>query len=293
MRRAVVVLTTLAAIAVGAVAHAAATVSSDPAAAKRAARWIAAQLKTGGDGQAADAIVVLRATGARTRAAALRAGAGGYLASDVTPAGPAAKVVLGLAAAGVGNPRCAGALDLLSQIKAGYRNGIYGADAFDEGAALLALHALDERVGRAAIDALRGARHRGGWPLRITGAGQDDAESTAILLEGLHAAGVSVRDPMVRSALDWIHRQRLAAGGYGSDAVDADSTGVILAAENALGVADPRALRALKGLQRPSGAIQYEAADPGNLLLASLDGAIGLSGQVRPLGARRSPPRGC
>ncbi len=276
--------------------------SSDPHAARRAARYISAKLPAGGDGSAADAIVVLRATGqlapadARIRAALLRAGAAKYLKTDVTPAGPAAKVILGLTAAGVGNPRCAASLDLLAALKSGRRNDFYGADAFDEGFSLLALRALHQRVAPAVIAALRASRHGGGWPLALGSSGADDTESTAILLEGLHAAGVGRHDPMVRAALAWIESRRGSTGGFGSqpgEPADADTTGVVLSAENALGVADPRAVRALKALQRPDGAIQYEAAEPGSVLLASLDGALGLSGQVRPVGAQRSAPRGC
>jgi hypothetical protein len=285
-----------------AVAAAASGASSDRGAAQRAARWVAGQLPGGGDGTAADAIVVLRATGQLPRADAiiraklLRAGVKKYLASDVTPAGPAAKVILGLTAAGVGNPRCAGSLDLLRALRSGRRKEFYGADAFDEGFSLLALRALHQPVAPRVIGALRASRHGGGWPLALGSSGADDTESTAILLEGLNAAGVGVHDPMMRSALTWLASQRDAAGGFGDhpgEAPDADTTGVVLTAENALGVADPRAVAALKGLQRPSGAIQYEATDPGSLVLATLDGALALSGAKRPVGAGRSTPVGC
>ena len=162
----------------------------------------------------------------RIRAASLRAGAAKYLKTDVTPAGPAAKVILGLTAAGVGNPRCAASLDLLAALKSGRRNGFYGADAFDEGFALLALRALHQRVARGSD--CRAARRRataaaGRSPWAPSGA--DDTESTAILLEGLHAAGVGAHDPMVRAALAWIESQRGSTGGFGSNpasAADAD-----------------------------------------------------------------------
>jgi hypothetical protein len=290
------------AVAVAGAGAAASPASSDRGAAQRAARWVAGQVQAGGDGTAADTIVVLRATGqlkradAIVRAKLLRAGAKKYLATDVTPAGPAAKVILGLTAAGVGNPRCAGSLDLLRALQSGRRKDFYGADAFDEGFSLLALRALHRPVAPAVIAALRASRHGGGWPLALGSSGADDSESTAILLEGLHAAGLSAHDPMVVRALNWLGTQRDAAGGFGEnpgEAPDADTTGVVLTAENALGVTDPRAVAALKGLQRPNGAIQYEAADPGSLVLATLDGALALSGATRPVGAGRSAPAGC
>lgn len=293
------VVCSLVAIGVG---GAASEASSDRGAAQRAARYLAAKLQPGGDGTAADAIVVLRATGRLPRADAviraklLRAGARSYLATDVTPAGPAAKVILGLTAADVGNPRCAGSIDLLRALKSGRRKDFYGADAFDEGLSLLALRALHQPVPPAVIAALRASRHGGGWPLALGSSGADDSESTAILLEGLHAAGVSAHDATIRAGLKWLRAQRGASGGFGSARgapPDADTTGVVLTAENALGIADPPAIEALTALQRPSGAIQYEAADPGNLVLATLDGALGLSGAKRPVGAGRSAPPGC
>jgi hypothetical protein len=298
MRRTAAALVLVAALVAGAAAQA----TSNPAAARHAARWIARELPSGGDGQAADAIVDLRATGlltpagARRRAAALRAGAKQYLTTDVTTSGPAGKLILGLTASGVGNPRCAGSIDLLAALRAGYKHGIFGVDAFDDAAALLALRALHEPIPPAAITALRAARHGGGWPLRITSAAAPDVvESTGIVIEALRAAGVSAHDPALRSALAWMRANRAQAGGFGAigEDADADMTGIALTASNALGVADPRAVRALIALQRPSGAIQYEATDPGNLLFASLDGTLGLSGRVPPLGARRSAPPGC
>ena len=108
----------LVSIAVGlSLATAVASAASDRSAATKGAAWLLRADPEAG-GNAADAVVALRAAGslsdaeARRRASVLRSGAAAYANGP----GAAAKTILGLAAAGQGNPRCAGSIDLLARM---------------------------------------------------------------------------------------------------------------------------------------------------------------------------------
>ncbi len=288
----------VAALALLALGGATVALASDRGAARLGAHWLAGAVKPGGDGPSADAIADLRATGtltdagARTRAAALRAGAKAY----VTGAGSAAKVILGLAAAKVGNPRCAGTLDLLAALKRQFHNGIYGRSSFDDALALAALKALHEPVPAAAIAATLRTRGPGGFNHTLSATAADDVESTGLIIEGLRAAGVSAHNAALRAALAWMRSRRAPSGGYATGltgVTEADSTGIALAAQHAMGLSDPRASRALIALQRPSGAIQYTATNDGSEVVASLDAVLGLSGRTLPVVALPHAPHGC
>jgi hypothetical protein len=257
-------------------------------------------VRAGGDGSAADTLVALRAagilsaSGARARATGLRRGARRY----VTGAGSAAKVILGLAAAHRGSPRCAGSFDLRIAMGRDYTRGRYGRNAFDQGLALLAIHALRERVPGAAVSFLRSARGAGGWNvlLRRSGGPRDDVSSTAISILALRAAGVSRRDRSLRAALSWMARQRTRAGGFAlgrRDRNEANSTALAIEAERAMGRRDTRAARVLRGLQRRDGAFQYTADDAGSRVIASTEAVVALSGRIPPIGRVRRHPGAC
>jgi hypothetical protein len=273
--------------------------ASNRSSARAGARWLAAHVG-GGGGSAADTLVAMRSAGvlttggARSRAGDLRRGARSY----VTGAGQAAKLILGLAAAHSGSARCAGSLDLRIAMGRDYTRGRYGRNAFDQALSLLAIRALRERVPSAAIRFLRGARGGGGWNvlLRRSGGPADDVSSTAITILALRAAGVSRRDRALRSALSWMARQRTRSGGFAlgrRDRNEANSTALALEAERAMGRADRRAARVLRGLQRKDGSFQYTADDAGSRVIASTESVTALSGRVPPVARVRHPPSGC
>jgi hypothetical protein len=274
--------------------------ASDRSSARAGAAWLSGNVAARSDGAAADTLVALRAAGrlsaaeARRRAAALRAGARGY----ATGAGQAAKLILGLAAAGSGSVRCAGGLDLRIAMGRDYTRGRYGRNAFDDTLALLAIRALRERVPTAAIGFLRAARGAGGWNVLLARSGgpSDDVSSTGIAIVALRAAGVPRSDRGLRAALAWMLRQRTPSGGFAlgrRDRNEANSTALAIEAQRAMGRTDARASRVLRGLQRRDGAFQFTADDAGSRVIASTESVIALAGHGLPVAQVRRHPGPC
>lgn len=265
--------------------------------AARGADWLATT-SLDAPGNAADAVVARRAAGrlsdaeARRRAASLRADSNGY----ATSAGTTAKVILGLVATGVGNPRCAGSLDLVERLQGFRRGGRYGRSAWDQALAMAALRALRIRPPRAAARALSSARGRGGWNYALDPDAPDDVTHTALAILGLRAAGVSPQDGALRSGLAWMLRQRTRSGGFAHqrrDRDEANATALAVEALTAVGRRDARARRALAALQQPDGAFRFSAAEAGNLQLATVDAVVALSGRHLPAVTLARRPAGC
>ena len=194
-----------AAIALAVPAGAAA--STDREAARAGAAWLET-LSIGAVGQQADAIVALAATGRprttlRARLARMIPAASSYART----AGAAGKVVLAAVAAGR-NPRSLGGVNYVARIRAQYAGGRYGASAYDQAYAILALRAAGEPVPRAAITALRDTRGIGGWGFGLTRSGRDDVSATGLLIEASRSAGVPASDVMLRQATAWLLAQR-------------------------------------------------------------------------------------
>lgn len=274
--------------------------ASDRSSAAAGAGWLSGHVAAGHDGFAADTLVALRAAGrlpggeARRRAGALRSGARSY----VSGAGQAAKVILGLAAAGSGSARCVPGVDLRIAMGRDYTRGRYGRNAFDDALALLALRALREPVPSAAIGFLRAARGAGGWNvlLRRGGGPADDVSSTGIAIVALRAAGIARGDRGLRAGLAWMLRQRTRSGGFAlgrRDRNEANSTAFAIEAERSMGRGDPRAARVLRGLQRRDGAFQFTADDAGSRVIASTESVIALSGHGLPVAQVRRHPGAC
>jgi hypothetical protein len=290
----------LLALAVALAAAPAAHAASDRAAARAGAAWLAHAVPAAGDGQAADALVALRAAGrlpsaeAARRARALRAGAPRYAAG----AGATAKVILGLTAARDGNPRCAGRLDLLRRLRGFGRAGRYGSSIFDQTLGMMAAHALRAGPSANAVRVLLNARGAGGWNFNLTRSGgrPDDVTSTAMAILAARAAGVSRDNATLRAGLRWMLRQRTPSGGFAlgrRDRVEANSTALALEAQRALGGNDARAARALRSLQRSGGAFQYTRDDAGSRVLASNDAVVALAGRRLPVATAHRRPGGC
>lgn len=283
---------------VASVACAAAPAHATDADARRGAAWLLKNAPRGGDGAAADALVALRAGGrlnraeARARARALRAGAGTYART----AGANAKVILGLVAARVGSPRCAGKRDLLRQMNAFRRNGRYGSTIFDQTLAMMAARALAAGPKASASKVLLRARGRGGWNLRMTRGSGDSVSSTALAILALRGAGTSSRNGSLRAAFTWMTRQRRPSGGYSEDGgsrSQANPTALALRATRAMGYSDPKAERALRSLRGSDGSFRFMRTDTGSRLLATNDAVLALSGRTQPVGGLHRTPGAC
>lgn len=290
----------LAAVAAVLLAPAAAQAASDATAVRSGAAYLAGAVAGGGDGQAADTIVALRAAGrlsradAARRAQGLRDGVGEY----ATTAGATGKVILGLVAAGSGNARCAGRLDLQRHLASFGRAGRYGFTIFDQTLGMLAMHALRAGPPASTVRVLLAARGAGGWNFDLSARGgrEDDVTSTAMAILAARAAGVARSNGTLRAGLRWMLGQRTAAGGFAlgrRDRVEANSTALAIEAQRAMGRSDRRAAAVLRSLQRSGGAFQYTRDDAGSRVLASTDAVVALSGRLLPVAVARRSPGGC
>lgn len=275
-------------LAPAAFAAAPCTVPGDRAAAARAARWVESRPAGAmAPGQQADAITMLRragrpATALRGRLAVLLPSAPGYAVS----AAAAAKVVLAAVATGA-DPRRLGGHDYLARINRSYADGRFGATAFDQALAIIALDAAGRPVPAGAVSALRATRGRGGWGFALRPSRPDSVDATALVLEALAAAGVSPRDRAVRGAASWLAAQRAPDGGFasagGGRPAEADATAGVVRAHCALGHGrDARAMRTLRTLQASDGSVWFTRRGEGSTLLATLDALPALAGA--PLG---------
>lgn len=268
--------------------------------ANRGAAWLVRHSPVSGDGAAADTLLALRATGrltageARRRVTALRRGAPRY----ATTAGATAKVILGLAAGGVGNPRCVNRLDLLRRLQGYGRRGRYGTTIFDHTLGMLAMSALRAGPPASTVRTLLAARGSGGWNFNMTARGgrRDDVTSTAMAILAARAAGVSARNRTLRAGLAWLRSQRAPTGGFAEgrrDRTEANPTALAIQAQRAMGIRDGRAIRALRTLQQGDGSFRFTRTESGSRLLATIDAVTALSGKRLPVVQVRRRPGGC
>ena len=167
---------------------------------------------------------------------------------------------------------------------------------WDHALGMLAFRALGQRPPQAAIRFLRGTRGSGGWNFTLSRSARDEVSHTALAILALRAAGVARSHGALRAAARWMRAQRTRSGGYAHrrrDRNEANSTALAILAQRAMGARDPRAVRALRALQRPDGAFQFTATDAGSRTIATTDAVLALSGRVPPVGALRRPGRGC
>lgn len=275
-----------------------ASASAADAGAARGAEWLRKNAPRGADGAAADAVVALRAGGrlssadARARAAALRRGARGYAKT----AGAYAKLIIALRASKIGNPRCAGRVDLLAGMNSKRKRGRYGTTVYDHTLSMIAARAIGARVSRSTTQVLLRARGSGGWNFRMTTArGSDSVSSTATAIVALRGAGVPRHNSDLRGAQRWMRAQRLPSGGYTEDggASQANATALAIRAERAMGSSDRHATRALRSLQRSDGSFLFTRVDAGSRLLATNDAVLALSGRTMPVGGLRNAGKTC
>lgn len=287
MRLAAPALAAVAATA-AAVAPLATAATADTAAAERGAAWLVRNSAGAPGGQQADTIVALRSAGGGRAALAPRLTALARVApAYAVTAGGAGKVAMA-AVAGGRDPARFGGVDYLRRITNRYAAGRYGETAFDQALSMLALRAAGRTVPPTAVRATFAARAAGGWGFTMSRTARDSVDATAIVIEGLRAAGVPSSDARLRAAAAWMLAQRNAAGGLasagGGDPTDANSTAGAIRALRALGRTPPAATRAaLRGLQQPDGGFRSTRAGAGSRLLATTDAVPALAGVALPV----------
>lgn len=225
----------------------------------------------------------------------------------VGSAGATSKVILAAVATG-NNPRCFGTkdekADLYNILKADYnsKSGQYGRTSFDHAFALLALKAAHEKVPSKAVKFAKQRRGKYGWNFAMSKSSGDDVESSALMIEGLRAAGVSKKDGALKSAYKWITYQRNTDGGYNPDSpqttTQADTTSYAIRAFDAMGIVNSyskNAKRALRAMQKKNGsfrnlAIGTESDYHG---IATSNATLALSGQHYPVVKRSKAGEHC
>ena len=262
-----------------------------PAAAERAAGWLAdthqnedggfTGFSTGADQAPSDtvgtidALPALAAGGDATAALDyLRANGAALQAMAAEDGGQAGKIVLALRAAGV-DPADFEGHDYVADLAAHLgSDGAYAADPFKQALAMLGVAAAGQEIPTAAVAWLEGSQSAGGsWD---DGFGTlDNADATAMAVMALLAAGRSADDDAVAAAIDFLTTSQAAEGGWSYGAglpVSANSTAMVIQALIALGIdltetdgqwaKDGRSpLDALLAWQGESGAFQADFGD--------------------------------
>lgn len=218
--------------------------------------------------------------------------------------GATGKVILAAVAASK-NPRCFGKtgekVDLYNLLMSFYSSsGKFGATAFDQALAMLALKAAKQKIPSAAVKHVKGVRGKNGWNFAMNSARGDDVESTAIIIEALRAAGVKKSDKALKQAYRWMTYQRNSDGGFNPSTpltgeTQANTTAYAIRAADAMGKDLSKAKRALRALQTRSGSFVSsptvkESAGYG---IATTDAVIALSGAHFPVVVRKKPGASC
>jgi hypothetical protein len=201
-------------------------------------------------------------------------------AAEAEAPGLAAKVALAAVAAGK-DPRAFGGMDLISVVTHGFESatGFFGGGAYDSALAILALTAAGEPLPAGAVDGLKAARLPDG-AYSFSGdptPGTGDSNTTGVAVQALLAAGAL---DAIGPSLTYFRQTQNAdggwtyqkPGGFGED-TDANSTAVVIQALLAAGqdlTAWNQPEAALAALQQPSGAYVFNAATPGDNLLATV-----------------------
>lgn len=223
-------------------------------------------------------------------------------------AGSAAKVILA-AVAGGQNPRCFGPsgekTDFYDVLYSEYNEGRgqFGKTAFDQALAMLALKAAHAKVPSKAVKFAKSRRGTYGWGFALSKKGGDDVESTALMIEGLRAAGVSKKDSALKSAMKWITFQRNTDGGYNpttakvTGETQADTTSYAIRAGDAMGAYSSlmkKAKRALRALQQNNGSFRSQPSANSEFHGISTSNAVlALSGRHYPVVTRKTSAKPC
>jgi hypothetical protein len=255
-----------------------------------------------GTGFQADTISALAAarkigvSGTKTRTERFRKLVETDASSYAGSAGASGKLILAAVASGA-DPRCFGPKndksDLYLILKSNYNEstGQYGRTAFDQGLAMVALKAAHQKVPSKAVSFVKKRRGKFGWNFAMSAKAGDDVESTALIIEGMRAAGVSKKSSILRAGYRWITFQRNADGAYNPDVpqgeTQADTTAYAIRAADALGIDNKKAKRALRALQTNAGAFRSTPTAEGDFKgIATANAVLALAGGHYPVVAR-------
>jgi hypothetical protein len=208
---------------------------------------------------------------------------------DPADAGRVAKLVLAVRAAGL-DPRAFAGSDWVDQLSAGWEASrqSYAGDPYSDALVILALHAAGGSIEPEAAAGLEQARLADGTYAfnGDTTPGAGDSNTTAMIVQALVALGEP--EAAIQPSLAYFRSAQNADGGwtyqkpspYGEE-TDANSTALVvqalLAAGEELG-AWRHPEQTLLGLQHASGALTFNAATPGDNLLATAQGIPALAG---------------
>lgn len=289
---------------------------NDKAAVKAGAKWMAkapiSQFPgTGFQSDAVQAMVAAKRAGAKVKTSsrnrfrdAVKADANSYAQS----AGSAAKVILAAVSAG-NDPRCFGPTgeqsDFVAIVRDEYnsKTGQYGRTAFDHGLAMIALKAAHTKIPSKAVKFAKSRRGKFGWGFGLVAKNGDDIESTAIMIQGMRAAGVSRKNKGLMAAMNWITYQRNTDGGYNPNVstvaleTQADTTAYAIMAADAMNSHKrlmKKAKRALRALQKTNGGFRNSVSVDGTQKgIQTSNAVIALSGAHFPVRSLRSAPKPC
>ncbi len=278
------------------------------------ARWLGDQQLPNGDypspGLAVEAILAARAAGADP-ALWVKGGRSvvDYLVDNLydysqPSAAQAGKGLVGIAAAGLETDELGG-FHPGANLSRFYdpATGRYGLSTWEQAWAMLGLVAANGPHGQASPLArqalIGGAAPTGGWSSML-GEAEAETDATGLAIQALVAAGEPVTSTAIVRALAYLDTAQRADGGFGHDGhhetTNANSTAYALQALYAAGEAptDARwtsteghtAVDYLMGLQRPDGAIEFDAAAAGNVLIATGQAIPALGGRSLAIAGR-------
>jgi hypothetical protein len=219
-------------------------------------------------------------------------------------AGASGKLILAAVASGA-RPRCFGPdkdnkSDLYNILMSNYNkdSGQFGRTAFDQGLAMVALKAAHQKVPSKAVSFVKKRRGKYGWNFAMSAKSGDDVESTALIIEGMRAAGVSKKSSILHAGYRWITFQRNPDGGYNPDLpqgeTQADTTAYAIRAADALGIDNKKAKRALRALQKNTGSFRSTPGVDGDFKgIATSNAVTALAGSHYPVIARSKADVGC
>ena len=256
-------------------------------------------------GQAFDSIYAVRSAGLDPNKDVLPGGKSpadyvkAQAAAQVKPAS-AAKAALAAKALGL-DPKAVNGTNLIAAVTAGLdaATGKYASDDFSQSIAMLGLACTGNTVPASAVTALKGTQLKdGGWGF----GGFSDADTTAIAIQALIAAGTPKTDASVTKAITLLKSTIAPDGGWGFDptASNASSTAYAIQALIAAGedVNIPQYIRPgpspvsfLLSQQKADGSfIGYDAVYATNQALPALAGRTFCNAPETPITQARPVP---
>jgi hypothetical protein len=270
--------------------------------AEQGARWLAAHQRPDGSlsdyaGSGTGDLVMALLAGGVAGAEVDRAL--GYVrthAGDARKPGQAARIVMGLVAAGE-NPRAFGGVDYVARTKARYdaTTGAYEDGLYADALAALGVLAANENLPGRAVTYLRANQCvGGGYAWKEGCAATPDVDTTSAVMSALLASGLPPSDSTISRARTFVRSAQNPDGGFPLEdgkTTNANSTGLALSAIAALGEnatgwrtstgGDP--ISALSKLQGSDGGFRYQSSDPSAGGYATVQAVLGLAGVAYPM----------